>query len=87
MPKAKLPDKDFEWTPDLAYVIGLLATDGNLSKEGRHITMRSSDIQLLKTFRGCLGIPYKIANQEAKDGRKNLVIEYSLVMFNSIDGC
>lgn len=57
MPKAKLSDKDFEWTPELAYAIGLLTTDGNLSKDGRHITMRSSDVQLLKTFKKCLDLP------------------------------
>lgn len=60
MPKAKLPDKDFEWTPELAYVIGLLATDGNLSKDGRHIIMRSCDIQLLKTFKKCLNLSNRI---------------------------
>ncbi|MBI2041651.1 MAG: hypothetical protein HYT20_01350 [Candidatus Nealsonbacteria bacterium] len=56
MPKAKLPDKNFSWTPALAYAIGLLTTDGNLSKDGRHMTMRSSDIQLLRTFRKCLNL-------------------------------
>lgn len=60
MPKAKLPNKDFEWTSELAYVIGLLTTDGNLSKDGRHITMRSSDVQLLKTFKKCLDLPCKM---------------------------
>jgi len=56
MPKAKLPDKDFNWTPNLAYIIGLLTTDGNLSNDGRHMTMRSSDVQLLKTFKKCLSL-------------------------------
>ncbi|MBI4994022.1 hypothetical protein HZC21_00030 [Candidatus Peregrinibacteria bacterium] len=42
MPKSKLPYKEFKWTPALAYAIGLLATDGNLSKDGRHITMTSN---------------------------------------------
>jgi hypothetical protein len=61
MPKAKLPDKYFEWTPELAYVIGLLTTDGCLSNDGRHIIMRSCDIQLLKTFKKCLNLSNKIA--------------------------
>lgn len=61
MPKAKLPDKNFKWTSELAYVIGLLTTDGNLSKDGRHLTMRSSDVQLLKTFKECLNLRAKIA--------------------------
>lgn len=56
MPKPKLPYKEFSWNPALAYAIGLLVTDGNLSKDGRHITMRSSDKDLLKTFSSCLHI-------------------------------
>ncbi|MEK7541415.1 MAG: hypothetical protein AAB533_01045 [Patescibacteria group bacterium] len=56
MPRIKLPFKEFTWTPELAYVVGLLVTDGNLSKDGRHINMRSSDRDLLKTFICCLQI-------------------------------
>jgi len=67
MPKPKLPNRNFKWTPKLAYIIGLLTTDGNLSKDGRHITMRSSDVQLLKTFKKCLNLPYKIV-QSKNDG-------------------
>jgi len=43
MPRIKLPPKDFKWTPDLAYAVGLLVTDGNLSGDGRHITLRSKE--------------------------------------------
>ena len=60
MPKSKLPYKEFKWTPALAYAIGLLVTDGNLSKDGRHITMTSVDKSLLKTFKLCLKIKNKI---------------------------
>lgn len=55
MPRAK-PVKNYKWSSDLAYAVGLLVTDGNLSKDGRHITMRSSDLDLLETFKRCLGI-------------------------------
>ncbi|MDI6591819.1 MAG: hypothetical protein QME61_02720 [Patescibacteria group bacterium] len=61
MPKAKLPGKEFEWSPELAYAIGLLTTDGNLSGDGRHMTMRSCDVQLLKTFKKCLNLSNKIS--------------------------
>jgi len=61
MPKAKLPDKDFKWSADLAYVIGLIATDDCLSGDGRHIIMRSCDIQLLKTFKKCLNLSNRIS--------------------------
>lgn len=83
MPKAKLPDKDFEWTPELAYIIGLLTTDGNLSKDGRHITIRSSDIQLLKTFQKCIGLPYKITQTRNEKWAKKPCyrIQFSNVQF------
>ena len=61
MNKPKSPNPKFLWTPDLAYIAGLLTTDGNMSKDGRHIVMRSSDKDLLKTFNSCLKIKNKIA--------------------------
>jgi hypothetical protein len=61
MPKLKLPDKDFEWTSKIAYITGLLTTDGNLSCDGRHIIMRSCDLQLLKTFKKCLNLHNRIS--------------------------
>ena len=67
MPKPKLPYKEFEWTPNIAYVIGLITTDGCLSTDGRHIIMRSSDIQLLETFRKCLNLSNRIC-QTFHDG-------------------
>jgi len=83
MPRTRLPDKDFEWTPGLAYVVGLLTTDGNLSKDGRHITMRSSDIQLLKTFKRCLGLPCKIVRSRNERWAKKPCyrIQFSNVQF------
>lgn len=43
------------WTPELAYAVGLIATDGNLSSDGRHISLTSSDIQQIENFKKCLG--------------------------------
>jgi hypothetical protein len=40
----------------MAYIIGLITTDGNLSPDGRHITFVSGDMQLHETFKHCLGI-------------------------------
>lgn len=66
MSKPKLPDKEFSWTPELAYIVGLLVTDGNLSSNGRTIVMRSSDIDLLETFKRCLNVNNKIG--QTKNG-------------------
>jgi hypothetical protein len=58
MSARKLPNKDFSWTPKLAYAVGLIVTDGNLSSDRRHIAMRSSEKELLKTYKNCLNIPH-----------------------------
>lgn len=57
----RLADKHYEWSPELAYVIGLITTDGNLSPDGRHLTVTSADIDLLETVRACLGISASVA--------------------------
>ena len=62
MPKAKVPRKDFPWGSNLAYAVGLITTDGNLSPNGRHISLTSSDKQLIFTFRRCLGKNNIISN-------------------------
>ncbi|KKU43540.1 MAG: Intein-containing protein [Berkelbacteria bacterium GW2011_GWA2_46_7] len=52
--------------PNFAYAIGLVTTDGSLSKDGRHIAFRSSDLQLLETFRRCLNISNRISQSDPK---------------------
>jgi hypothetical protein len=48
------------WSANLAYALGLLATDGNLSGDGRHMSLVSKDrIQILQ-FRSILGLRNKI---------------------------
>jgi len=36
-----------KWTPDLAYAVGRIATDRNLSRDGRHLAIPSKDYDLL----------------------------------------
>jgi hypothetical protein len=55
MSRKKLPDKFFAWTPNLAYAVGLIVTDGCLSPDGRHLMLTSKDIDQLETFKSCLG--------------------------------
>lgn len=62
MARRRLHDKEFTWTPELAYAIGLITTDGSLSKDGRHIIFTSSDLGLLKTFRKCLNLNNRITS-------------------------
>lgn len=61
MPKLRLVRKDFKWNRNLAYAVGLLTTDGNLSSDKRHIVFVSTDTDLIKTFRKCLNKNNKIS--------------------------
>jgi len=53
--------KPVKWSPEIAYAVGLITTDGCLSNDGRHIIMTSSDIPQLKTFKKCLNLSNKIS--------------------------
>lgn len=56
-PKGKVKIK---WSPKFAYAIGLIASDGNLSPAGRHISFVSKEIEQIQNFQKCLGISMKI---------------------------
>jgi len=49
------------WTPHLAYAVGLIASDGCLSSDGRHIIFTSVDRELVETFKRCLRLQNRTA--------------------------
>ncbi len=51
---------NLKWRSELAYAVGLIVTDGNVSKDGRHITFVSKDIEQINNFNKCLGIKPKL---------------------------
>lgn len=54
-PRGKKQNQVFpNWSANVAYAIGLIATDGNLSKDGRHMTLTSSDLEIMNNFQQCL---------------------------------
>lgn len=53
------------WSSDLAYVIGLIVTDGNLSKDGRHIELTSKDRDQIETFSKILNLNNKIGSKKS----------------------
>lgn len=52
--------KRIRWSAKLAYVIGLIASDGCLSKDGRHIDFTSKDLEQVQTFAKLLKLDNKI---------------------------
>jgi len=67
-----------EWSPHFAYIIGLIATDGNLSSDGRHIHFTSKDFELAKLFKEILGLNNKIGK---KSRGREMEKKYFVVQF------
>ena len=57
------------WSPEIAYAVGLIATDGNLSRDGRHLAVSSQDVDLLETVRRCLHLTASITPCSGTQGR------------------
>ncbi len=56
------------WSPKFAYAIGLIATDGSLSKDGRHIDFTSKDREQIMNYMKCLDIEVKIGRKTNRTG-------------------
>lgn len=71
-----------KWSPEFAYAIGLITTDGCL-QGNRHINFTSKDKELIKILKTCLGISNKIG-KKARGGsaeKKYYVIQFGDINF------
>lgn len=72
-----------EWSPNFAYAIGLIASDGYLSNNKRHIIFTTKDLELAKHFKICLNLDNKIG-KKARGGEKEkkyFVVQFGDVLF------
>lgn len=60
--------KQVQWSNKLAYVVGLITTDGSLSKDGRHIDITSKDKNLLEDVKESLGLKIQIGQKYSGQG-------------------
>jgi hypothetical protein len=58
-----------EWSPDFAYAIGVIATDGNLSTDGRHLNVTSKDWEIVSAVKDILCLSNRIG-RKARGGSK-----------------
>ena len=72
---------EIKWTPQIAYAVGLITTDGNLSSDNRHIDFTSKDIESIKTFKKCLNLKNKTGLK--KDSRSNKT--YYRIQFGNVN--
>ena len=69
------------WSANFAYAIGLLVTDGCLSKDGRHIDFTSKDLDQINNFQKCLGINLKIGKKNNSRGSSAFRVQIGDVLF------
>lgn len=69
-----------KWSAKLAYAVGLITTDGCLSKDGRHIDFTSKDLDQVKNFVKILGLTNKIGLKSSGFSKK----KYYRVQFGNV---
>ncbi len=65
-----------KWSANLAYAVGLIATDGCLSSDGLLIDLTSNDREQLNNYCECLGVNFKICNKSSGGGKKSLRVQF-----------
>ena len=68
--KISIRKDNAKWSPNIAYAVGLITTDGSLSSDKRHITFVSKDIGLIKTLKHCLCLNNRIKPKKSGFSKK-----------------
>lgn len=79
---SRLNKIDTAWSSSLAYALGLITTDGNLSPDGRHIIFTSKDLELIHHFQNSLKINFKITK---KSSGAEVIKKYYVVQFSNVN--
>ena len=71
------------WSPEFAYAIGLLTTDGNLSSDRRHMSLVSKDMEQILNFKKCLELKVVIGKSSngKHDDQKYYRVQFGDVIF------
>ncbi len=69
------------WNAELGYAIGLIASDGCLSMDGRHIDLTSKDYEQIENFARILKLTNKIGT---KYSGSNKIIKYYRIQFGNV---
>jgi hypothetical protein len=73
--------KKIIWSRNLAYVVGLITTDGCLSKDGRHIAFVSKDLEQIINFCKILKLTNKISPHKSSYNPKG---SYYHIQFGNV---
>ncbi|MDB5254811.1 MAG: hypothetical protein JWL92_187 [Candidatus Nomurabacteria bacterium] len=70
-----------DWSANLAYAVGLIASDGCLYNDERHMSLTTKDVEQAENFKKCLGLQVKIG-YKARGGSKEKI--YCHVQFGNV---
>jgi hypothetical protein len=74
-------DISTKWSSPLAYVVGIITTDGSLSSNGRSVDITSKDREQLENTLKCLNIVNKITSKRSGSGNECLRIQICNIKF------
>ena len=60
-PRDPVDGASLNWNPQIAYALGLMATDGNLSRRKGQMSLVSKDLEQIETLRRCLRLEAPIS--------------------------
>lgn len=75
------PKRSYDWSPNIAYSVGLMASDGCLQKDGRHLDLTSVDIDQLENFSKALGRALPVSNKSNSSTTPAYRIQFSDVAY------
>jgi intein/homing endonuclease len=83
MAKPREHKVDITWSPGLSYVIGIIASDGNVSLNLRHLNITSKDYPILHSIKDILGLNNKIGVKArgGENDKKYFVLQFGDVRF------
>lgn len=73
--------RKYEWSPSIAYSVGLMTSDGCLQSDGRHLDLTSIDIEQLTNFSLAIGRNLPITPKQNKSKTKAYRIQFSDVSY------
>lgn len=70
-----------KWTSNLAYAIGLIATDGCVARHVSLIDLTSKDREQLENFNKAVGVEFPISRKSSGAGKMYLRVQFKSVLF------
>lgn len=69
--------RTYAWSPSIGYSVGLVASDGCLQRDGRHVDLTSTDLEQLNNFSIALERQFTVSQKKNGNGKLAHRIQFS----------